>query len=84
MGGCHAVLCKRCILVLECLFLVAALVGIAHLGVLHSVVQTNSATAEEYAATSEELSGQVQLLKNQVSKFRLKNISSSSLSWEEN
>ncbi len=51
---------------------------------ISSVVQTNSATAEEYAATSEELSGQVQLLKNQVSKFRLKNISSTSLSWEEN
>lgn len=37
-----------------------------------SVVQTNSATAEESAAASEELSGQSQLLKNLVSHFRLR------------
>lgn len=42
------------------------------------VVQTNSATAEESAAASEELSGQAELLKNIVSKFKLKGKSSSS------
>ena len=36
-----------------------------------SVVQTNSATAEESAAASEELSGQAEMLKNLVSKFKL-------------
>jgi methyl-accepting chemotaxis protein len=36
------------------------------------VVQTNSATAEEGAAASEELSGQAQLLREQVGQFRLK------------
>jgi methyl-accepting chemotaxis protein len=36
------------------------------------VVQTNSATAEESAAASEELSGQAELLKNMVSEFKLK------------
>ena len=36
------------------------------------VVQTNSATAEESAAASEELSGQAELLKNMVSRFKLK------------
>lgn len=36
------------------------------------VVQTNSATAEESAAASEELSGQAQMLKNLVSQFKLK------------
>ena len=36
------------------------------------VVQTNSATAEESAAASEELSGQADLLKEMISKFRLK------------
>lgn len=39
---------------------------------ISSVVQTNSATAEESAAASEELSGQAQLLKQLVSKFKLK------------
>lgn len=37
-----------------------------------TVVQTNSATAEESAASSEELSGQADMLKQQVSKFRLR------------
>ncbi len=37
------------------------------------VVQTNSATAEQSAAASEELSSQSELLKDMVSKFRLKN-----------
>ncbi|PKM48271.1 MAG: methyl-accepting chemotaxis protein, partial [Firmicutes bacterium HGW-Firmicutes-6] len=36
------------------------------------VVQTNSATAEESAAASEELSGQAELLKHKVGAFRLK------------
>ncbi|MEG0616562.1 MAG: methyl-accepting chemotaxis protein [Oscillospiraceae bacterium] len=40
---------------------------------ISSVVQTNSATAEESAAASEELSGQSQLLKELISKFKLKN-----------
>jgi len=38
---------------------------------ISSVVQTNSATAEESAAASEELSGQAQLLKELVKKFKL-------------
>ncbi len=37
------------------------------------VVQTNSATAEESAAASQELSGQAELLKNMVAEFKLKN-----------
>ncbi len=36
-----------------------------------SVVQNNSATAEESAAASEELSGQAQMLKELIGKFRL-------------
>ncbi|SNS05018.1 methyl-accepting chemotaxis sensory transducer [Anaerovirgula multivorans] len=36
------------------------------------VVQTNSATSEESAAASEELSGQAELLKEMVSRFKLK------------
>ncbi|MEA5082726.1 MAG: methyl-accepting chemotaxis protein [Lachnospiraceae bacterium] len=39
---------------------------------ISAVVQTNSATAQESAATSEELSGQAQLLKNLISRFKLK------------
>lgn len=35
------------------------------------VIQTNSATSEESAAASEELSGQANLLKQQVSRFKL-------------
>lgn len=38
---------------------------------ISSVVQTNSATAEESAAASEELSAQAQALKNLVSRFKL-------------
>lgn len=37
------------------------------------VVQTNSATSEESAAASEELSGQAQMMKEQVSRFKLRN-----------
>lgn len=39
-----------------------------------TVVQTNSATAEESAASSEELSGQANMLMEMVGKFKLKNI----------
>lgn len=38
---------------------------------ISSVIQTNTATAEESAAASEELAGQAQLLKNLISTFRL-------------
>ncbi len=38
---------------------------------LSDVVQTNSATAEEAAAASEELSGQAELLKSMVAQFHL-------------
>lgn len=40
---------------------------------ISSVVQTNSATSEQSAAASQELSGQAQVLKGLVSKFKLKN-----------
>ncbi|MEG0091184.1 MAG: methyl-accepting chemotaxis protein, partial [Oscillospiraceae bacterium] len=39
---------------------------------ISAVVQTNSATSEESAAASEELSGQAAMLKELVSKFKLK------------
>ena len=38
------------------------------------MVQTNSATAEESAAASEELSGQAEMLKQMVDTFKLKNV----------
>lgn len=38
---------------------------------ISGVVQTNTATAQESAAASEELSGQSLLLKNMISKFKL-------------
>ena len=38
---------------------------------ISQVIQTNSATAEETAASCEELSGQSRLLKDQVSRFRI-------------
>ncbi|MEG2769789.1 MAG: methyl-accepting chemotaxis protein [Oscillospiraceae bacterium] len=43
---------------------------------ISSVVQTNSATAEESAAASEELSGQAQILKSLVARFKLKDTGS--------
>lgn len=43
---------------------------------ISSVVQNNSATAQESAAASEELSGQAQLLKQMVGKFKLRDIDS--------
>jgi methyl-accepting chemotaxis protein len=39
---------------------------------LAQIVQTNSATAEEAAAASQELSGQAELLKDMVAQFQLK------------
>lgn len=39
---------------------------------ISAVVQTNSATSEEIAATSEELNGQAQMLKTSLSFFQLK------------
>lgn len=39
---------------------------------ISNVIQTNSATAEESAAASEELSGQAATLKQMVSKFKLR------------
>ncbi|MDD3569611.1 MAG: methyl-accepting chemotaxis protein [Lachnospiraceae bacterium] len=39
---------------------------------ISAVVQTNSATAEESAAASEELSAQAQMLKELISKFKLR------------
>ena len=36
------------------------------------VVQTNSATAEESAAASQELSGQAEMLKNLVATFKIR------------
>jgi len=49
-------------------------IGIAQIS---DVVQTNSATAEESAAASEELSGQAQMLKELINKFKLKNTTQS-------
>ena len=40
-------------------------------GQVAQVVQSNSATAEESAAASEELSSQAEMLKEMVSKFKL-------------
>jgi len=37
---------------------------------ISSVVQTNSATSEESAASSEELNSQAQLLKDMIRKFK--------------
>jgi methyl-accepting chemotaxis protein len=42
-----------------------------NLSEVSTVVQTNSATAEETASTSEELSGQAELLKEMISQFHL-------------
>ncbi len=42
---------------------------------ISSVVQTNSATAQQSAAASEELSGQAEMLKKTVGGFKLKDVS---------
>ncbi|WP_312095518.1 methyl-accepting chemotaxis protein [Aminipila sp.] len=53
----------------------AASIGQVTIGLdqISAVVQSNSATAEESAAASEELSGQSNILNDEVGKFRLKN-----------
>jgi methyl-accepting chemotaxis protein len=43
---------------------------------ISAVVQTNSATAEESAAASEELSSQAQMMKSLLGQFRLRSSSS--------
>ncbi len=43
---------------------------------ISAVVQTNSATSEQSAAASEELSGQATILKQIVSKFKIKKVAS--------
>ncbi|KGJ50625.1 MULTISPECIES: methyl-accepting chemotaxis protein [Paraclostridium] len=52
---------------------------------ISEVVQTNSATSEESAAASEELSGQAQMLKSLIERFKLKseNGSSKNINFEE-
>lgn len=45
------------------------------------VVQTNAATAEQSAASSQELSGQSEMLKEMVAKFQLKTESQISTDW---
>lgn len=47
---------------------------------ISSVVQTNSATSEESAAASEELSGQAQMLRQELGLFKLQGSASSSSS----
>lgn len=42
---------------------------------ISAVVQTNSATSEESAAASQELSGQAATLQQEVSQFKLRNVS---------
>ena len=42
---------------------------------ISSVVQTNSATAEQSAAASEELSGQAQMMKQMVGQFKIRDVS---------
>jgi methyl-accepting chemotaxis protein len=41
---------------------------------ISAVVQTNSATSEESAAASEELSTQAALMKEMMTKFKLRNV----------
>jgi len=48
-----------------------------------TVVQTNSSTSEESAAASEELSSQAELLKNQVSRFKLRKVNKTNASYRE-
>ena len=48
---------------------------------ISSVVQTNSATAEQSAAASEELSGQANMLRELISGFKLRNVSAGS-TWQ--
>ena len=48
------------------------LLSLIHIYQISSVVQSNTATAEQSAAASEELSGQANVLQDLVSKFQLK------------
>lgn len=48
------------------------------------VIQTNSATAEESAAASEELSGQADMLKDMIGKFKLQHRAASTPRYEDN
>lgn len=50
-----------------------------NINLISEVVQTNSATAEECAAASEELASQAQLLKELVSHFKLADLAESSV-----
>lgn len=50
-------------------FIIAVNNGVEHIS---SVIQNNSSTAEQSAASSEELSGQLQILKSLVSEFTVK------------
>lgn len=52
----------------------AASIGQINRGIeqVSTVIQTNSATAEQSAAASEELSGQASVLKNEIGRFRLR------------
>ncbi len=61
----------------------AAAIAQVTLGIdqISAVVQTNSATSQQSAAASEELSSQAQVLKNLVGKFKLKNSSQLELSY---
>ena len=49
---------------------------------MSQVVQTNSATAQEGAAASEELSGQAEMLKERIASFKLNNARQDTV-WEE-
>lgn len=50
---------------------------------ISSVVQTNSASAEESAAASEELNGQADLLRNLINQIKLKNCENNTILKEE-
>ncbi|MGL6107880.1 methyl-accepting chemotaxis protein [Romboutsia sp.] len=54
------------------------------IGQISDVVQTNSATSEESAAASEELSGQAQMLKSLIDKFKLKNKNNNHINFNNN
>ncbi len=51
---------------------------------IDKVTQTNTASAEESAAASEELSGQSGLLKEMIAKFKLKGVQSQSYDYNDN
>ena len=56
----------------------ASVIQVTHgIDQISAVIQTNSATAQQSAAASEELSGQAQMLKDLISGFKLKNTQNS-------